>query len=128
MICFRADAVRSEGFEFACKERAELCLRLVLFSLTGGVQQDDLSSKMGRESLYITSRTPTSFGEIHGKQDSFDLWHKPIPSLTCKLRWFGTRTHKKKHLNAVLKAQFTGRLQCSGSNSVMYLDQIKHAR
>ena len=68
----------------ACKECVELCLRLVLFSLIGGVQQHDLSFKMGRESLYITSRTPASFGEIHRKQDSFDLWHKNIFPLTCK--------------------------------------------
>jgi hypothetical protein len=103
MICFRADAVRNEGFEFACKERVELCLRLVLFSLTGGVQQHDLRFKMGRESLYITSRTPTSFGEIHREQDSFDLWHKPIPSLTCKAAavW---NAAQRKHLNPVLEA------------------------
>ena len=33
----------------ACKECVELCLRLVLFSLTSGEQQHDLSFKMGSE-------------------------------------------------------------------------------
>src|SRR6516225_8077224 len=91
MICIRADAVRSEGLEIACKERVELRLRLGLVSLVRGMQQHDLRAKLGCESLYITSRTPASFGEIYGKQDLFYFRHMPVPLLTLESNYFVCR-------------------------------------